>query len=65
MLQFRTPILNSRGFSGYPLDELKSGLQKYLRREKFEKMVWCMEELFLFGVLERINYIFYKNIIKH
>lgn len=64
MLQFRTP-LNSRGFSGYPLDELKSGLQKYLRRGKIEKMVWCMEELFLFGVLERINYIFYKNIIKH
>ena len=54
MLQFRTP-LNSRSFSGYPLDELKSGLQKYLRRDEIGKMVWCMEELFLFGVLGKTD----------
>ena len=54
MLHFRTP-LNSRSFSGYPLDELKSGLQKYLRRDEIGKMVWCMEELFLFGVLGKTD----------
>lgn len=54
MLQFRTP-LNSRSYCGYPLDELKSGLQKYLRRDEIGKMVWCMEELFLFGVLGKTD----------
>ena len=54
MLHFHTP-LNSRSFSGYPLDELKSGLQKYLRRDEIGKMVWCMEELFLFGVLGKTD----------
>ena len=54
MLHIRTP-LNSRSFSGYPLDELKSGLQKYLRRDEIGKMVWCMEELFLFGVLGKTD----------
>ena len=47
---FGTP-LNSRSWNAIPVDELKSGLQKYLRRRDEEKMVWCMEELYLFGVL--------------
>ena len=47
---YRTP-LNSRSWNGIPVDELKSGLQKYLRRRDEERMVWCMEELYLFGVL--------------
>ena len=49
-MQFRTP-LNSVSPSGYSVDVLKSALQKYLRRRDEEKMVWCMEELYLFGVL--------------
>ena len=47
---YRTP-LNSRSWNGIPVDELKSGLQKYLRRRDEERMVWCMEELYLFGVM--------------
>ena len=49
---FGTP-LNSRSWNDIPVDELKSGLQKYLRRRDEEKMVWCMEELYLFGILGR------------
>ena len=49
-MQFRTP-LNSVSHSGYSVDVLKSAFQKYLRRREEEKMVWCMEELYLFGVL--------------
>ena len=51
-MQFRTS-LNSVSHSGYSVDILKSGLQKYLRRHNEEKMVWCMEELYLFGILGR------------
>ncbi len=51
-MQIRTP-LNSVSHSGYSLDVLKSALQKYLRRRDEEKMVWCMEELYLFGILGR------------
>ena len=49
-MKFRTP-LNSEGFSGYSVDVLKSGTQKALRRRDAVDMIWCMEELFLFGVL--------------
>jgi len=49
-MKFRTP-LNSEGLSGYPVDVLKSGVQKALRHRDVNDMVWCMEELFLFGVL--------------
>ena len=51
-MQIRTP-LNSVSHSGYSVDVLKSALQKYLRRRDEEKMVWCMEELYLFGILGR------------
>ena len=49
-MKFWTP-LNSEGFSGYSVDVLKSGTQKALRRRDAVDMIWCMEELFLFGVL--------------
>lgn len=49
-MQFRT-ILNSTSHAGIPVDVLKSAVQKYLRRGENEKMVWCMEEIFLFGML--------------
>ena len=51
-MQIRTP-LNSVSHSGYSVDVLKSALQKYLRRRDEEKMVWCMEELYLLGILGR------------
>ena len=49
-MQFRT-ILYSTSHAGIPVDVLKSALQKYLRMGENEKMVWCMEEIFLFGML--------------
>ena len=49
-MKFRTP-LNSEGFSGYAVDLSKSGVEKALRHREVNNMVWCMEELFLFGVL--------------
>ncbi len=33
-----------RSYNGYRLDELKSGVQKYLRRRELDKMIWCMVE---------------------
>lgn len=50
MIHYRTP-LNSKSFSDIPVDVLKSGIQKYLRHREKDKMIWCMEELFLFGIL--------------
>ena len=49
-MQFRT-VLNSISHAEISVDVLKSALQKYLRRGEVEKMIWCMEELYLFGVL--------------
>lgn len=34
--------------SGYGIDEVKSGIQKYLRRREPEKMKWCVKEIYLF-----------------
>ena len=41
---------SSVSFNGYKLDILKSGVQKYLRRREFNKMVWCVGEIYLFQV---------------
>ena len=40
----------SISFNGYKLDILKSGVQKYLRRREFNKMIWCVGEIYLFQV---------------
>jgi len=54
MVQFRS-LLNSKSYFDIPVDVLKSGLQKYLRRGEKEKMLWCMEELYLFGILGKTD----------
>ena len=41
---------SSISFNGYKLDILKSGVQKYLRRREFNKMIWCVGEIYLFQV---------------
>ena len=48
-LAYRT-CFSSISYFGYKLDILKSGMQKYLRRRKEEKMLWCMGEIYLFKV---------------
>ena len=47
MIAFRT-CFSSVSHHGYKLDMLKSGMQKYLRRREFEKMTWCVMEIFKF-----------------
>ncbi len=46
-MQYRT-CFSSVSYHGYKLDVLKSGMQKYLRRREFEKMTWCVMEIFKF-----------------
>ena len=51
MVKWRT-CFSSISYNGYKLDILKSGVQKYLRRREFEKMVWCVAEIYLFQALK-------------
>ena len=53
-LAFRT-CFSSVSFNGYKLDILKSAVQKYLRRREFDKMVWCVGEIYLFQVYARTD----------
>jgi len=46
-IAYRT-CFSSVSHHGYKLDMLKSGMQKYLRRREFEKMTWCVMEIFKF-----------------
>ena len=46
-MKYRT-CFSSVSFHGYKLDLLKSGLQKYLRRREYEKMIWCALEIWRF-----------------
>ena len=46
-MKYRT-CFSSVSFHGYKLDLLKSGVQKYLRRREYEKMVWCALEIWRF-----------------
>ena len=52
MIAFRT-CFSSISYNGYKLDILKSGIQKYLRRREFDKMIWCVAEIYLFQVLQK------------
>jgi len=45
-MSFKGDFANSTSFSGKYTDELKSGLQKYIRRGMFDKAVLCAVELF-------------------
>ena len=51
MTKWRT-CFSSISYYGYKLDILKSGVQKYLRRREFDKMIWCVAEIYLFQVLQ-------------
>ena len=53
-IAFRT-CFSSISFYGYKLDILKSGVQKYLRRRIFNKMIWCVAEIYLFQMLKETD----------
>ena len=46
-MAYRTCFSSVSNF-GYKLDILKSGVQKYLRRREYNKMCWCVIEIFKF-----------------
>ena len=48
MAQFRT-CFSSICESGYKIDLVKSGMQKYLRRREPQKMKWCAAEIYKFN----------------
>ena len=48
-IAYRT-CFSSLSYHGHPLDILKSGLQKYLRRREEAKMLLCLGEIYLFKV---------------
>jgi hypothetical protein len=47
-MQFRT-CFSSVCESGYGIDAIKSGIQKYLRRRDASKMKWCVRQMQLFA----------------
>jgi hypothetical protein len=47
--QISTDFRNEHSYNGYRLDELKSGIQKYVRRAEIDKAIWCALELDLFA----------------
>ena len=55
-MEFRT-CFSSICESGYKIDAIKSGMQKYLRRREPAKMTWCANELykFHFGENDRVS----------
>ena len=46
-MRWRT-CFSSISYFGYKVDIVKSGIQKYLRRREYEKMLWCVCEMWLF-----------------
>lgn len=47
-----TSFRRSVTWNGYPVDVMKSGLQKYIRRGNIEKALYCAGELDLFKVVD-------------
>jgi hypothetical protein len=43
---------NENSYNCYSVSDLKSGLQKYIRRGNFEKAMYCAWELYLFSLVE-------------
>lgn len=41
---------NNKSYYGYKSSVLKSGICKYYRREQFDKLEWCITEMFIFGI---------------
>lgn len=54
IMEFKT-CFSSVCESGYKIDVVKSGMQKYLRRREAVKMKWCANELYKFRFGEKEN----------
>ena len=53
MSQLSTTFRHQVSWNGYPLDLVKSGLQKYIRRGETEKALYCAGEIDLFKTAEK------------
>ena len=51
-------LSRSISYYGYPLDLLKSAVQKYLRRREFDKMIWTVAEIYIFQLFPEKKAIF-------
>lgn len=52
-MAYKGPFGGSISYYGIPLDILKSGLQKYIRRCEVEKAFWCVSELDMFRKIQK------------
>lgn len=58
-----TTFRNEKSLNGHSLDELKSGLQKYIRRSIEDKALYCARELDLFADVGQAGYRIRTNFI--
>ena len=52
MEQMVCGIFKGRSYYGFSPSVLKSGVCKYYRREFYDKFVWCIVEMLVFGFKE-------------
>jgi len=51
-MKYIGPLSNNISYNGFETDVLKSGLQKYIRRNIFEKAIMCAHELYKFNEID-------------
>ena len=62
-MKYKGPFGGSISYYGLPLDVLKSGIQKYIRRGNNEKALWCMAEYDLFRDFDTKSYGIRTNMV--
>ena len=63
MSQLSTTFRHQVSWNGYPLDLVKSGLQKYIRRGETEKALYCAGEIDLFKTAEKEGEVVRTNLL--
>lgn len=63
MSQLSTTFRHQVSWNGYPLDLVKSGLQKYIRRGETEKALYCAGEIDLFKTAEKEGEVIRTNLL--
>jgi len=62
-MKYKGPFGGSISYYGLPLDVLKSGIQKYIRRGDNNKALWCMAEYDLFREFDERSYGIVTNMV--
>jgi hypothetical protein len=63
MSQLSTTFRHQVSWNGYPLDLVKSGLQKYIRRGETAKALYCAGEIDLFKTAEKEGEVVRTNLL--